>query len=147
VDEVRLEREAPAETERFLGQREHDLECRRPEALRPGEVAGAEPLEQSLLDRVLRDQRQAEPHREPARDRRLACGRRPRDHDEERHVRPGHLAHRCPHGHDFEVEPADKEDARSIMLALMRAHAKLDDILYILGEDDGEEEEENETDG
>ena len=45
------------------------------------------------------------------------------------------------------MEAADKEDARSIMLALMRAHAKLDNILYILGEDDDEEEEENETDG
>lgn len=40
------------------------------------------------------------------------------------------------------MEPADKEDVRSLMLGLMRAHDKLDDILYILGEDDDEEEEE-----
>lgn len=43
------------------------------------------------------------------------------------------------------MEPADKEDARTIMLALMSADAKLDTIIYLLSEDD-DEEEENETD-
>jgi hypothetical protein len=41
---------------------------------------------------------------------------------------------------DAEVEAADKEDARSIMLALMRADAKLDTIIYLLTEDADEEE-------
>ena len=36
------------------------------------------------------------------------------------------------------VEAADKEDARAIMLALMSADAKLDKIIYLLGEDDEE---------
>jgi len=44
------------------------------------------------------------------------------------------------------VDPADKEDARTIMLALMRVDAKLDTIIYLLGEDDSDEEEENKTD-
>ena len=36
------------------------------------------------------------------------------------------------------MEAADKEDARSIMLALMRADAKLDTIIYLLTEDEDE---------
>lgn len=42
------------------------------------------------------------------------------------------------------MEPSDKEDARTIMLALMSADSKLDKIIYLLTEDD--EEEEDETD-
>ena len=44
------------------------------------------------------------------------------------------------------MEPADKEDVRSLMLGVMNANSKLDAILYILtGGDD--EEEADETDG
>lgn len=68
--------------------------------------------------------------------------------DDEWRVRDGHLAIQVARADDSEVEAADKEDARSIMLALMRADAKLDTIIYLLTEDEDEdEEEENETDG
>ena len=62
--------------------------------------------------------------------------------DEKRLVRRSHLAERSCPGDDFQVEPADKDDVRALMLGIMRANGKLDDILYILGEDDDEEEEE-----
>jgi hypothetical protein len=44
------------------------------------------------------------------------------------------------------MEPVDKEDVRFLMIGLMNLDAKLDTVLYILGEDD-DEEEEDETDG
>jgi hypothetical protein len=44
------------------------------------------------------------------------------------------------------VEPADKEDVRSLMIGVMNVDAKLDTIIYLLTEED-DEEEEDETDG
>ena len=83
--EVGLEHEARACLDALLGERKHDAEGRRAEPLRPGEVARAEPVEERLLDRVLRDQRQVEPRCELARDRRLPRRRRPRyDHQPRR---------------------------------------------------------------
>jgi hypothetical protein len=43
------------------------------------------------------------------------------------------------------VEPADKEDVRALMVGIMNVDAKLDTVIYLLGEDD-DEEEEDETD-
>ena len=63
----------------------------------------------------------------------------------DRHGPKSHLAlgvARCDY---LGVETADKEDARAIMLALMSADTKLDQTIYLLGEDDEEEEEETDT--
>jgi hypothetical protein len=40
------------------------------------------------------------------------------------------------------VEPVDSEDVRVLMIGVMNANAKLDEILYILSGGDDEEEEE-----
>ena len=78
------------------------------------------------------------------RDGRLSRRRRPLHDDHQRLVQRSHLAATTNLSDALSVEAADKEDARTIMLALMSADAKLDKIIYLLTEDD--EEEENGTD-
>jgi len=45
----------------------------------------------------------------------------------------------------MEEPPIDREDVLAIMRSLIRAHAKLDKILELLGEDDEEEEAEEDS--
>jgi hypothetical protein len=62
------------------------------------------------------------------------------------HALIGHRAAPASARHDYVVEPADKEDVRSLMIGIMNVDAKLDTVIYLLEEDDDEEEEEDETD-
>jgi hypothetical protein len=82
--EVRLDDRRDADAEQLAEVKEEQREGRPPEPLRPGAVAGAERVEQRLLEVVLRDEREPELPGERAGDRRLARTRRSRDDDEER---------------------------------------------------------------
>lgn len=41
--------------------------------------------------------------------------------------------------------PIEREDVLTLMRAIMRLESKVDDVLFLLGEEDGEEEEEDDA--
>jgi hypothetical protein len=142
--EVRFGDDGVAGAELRLEPEEHDGERGSSERLRPVAIACPQRLEQQLLDRVLRDERQRQLARERLCDRRLAARRWPGDDDEKRHVPIGHLARAAGRRDDRHVGAWSDEDVAVTITGLFQISGKLGDILAelvaigaLLEEDDG----------
>src|SRR6476646_6348840 len=129
--EVRLDDDTRSGGDRVLEQRDHREVGPDAQPLRPREVAGADAVEERLLDRVLRDQRQAELFGDNPRDRCLAGRRRPGYDHQQRRVHETPYSERSLRSTNWRMPPWRKYSRSRGVSSRTRARNSLSSALTV----------------